>query len=293
MQIISCEKTENCTKKADVNFVDFSILGFKRSEDKKKLDIYYLFVSEIKEFHLIRESFLLNENNIDDEMAYLNHPIHDTINIDKYTLFKKDSIRKIMEKCNAINSYYCEFEAINIINRDVVICEGIQFTLNNIQQITNFIIPLHIYMRIQIIKNSIIFKIPIDASIDNNSLYDNIKIIDVSEIKYLGSEFYNGEGFINYYSLKQKNNSIGICLPVVNNKKIIFKKNITLKQFNSLYKETFQVNRRNMIILDWAKDKSQIKLLCLIYRTNNNPIKYYLLKGEIQDSIILNPYLCI
>src|SRR5574344_1281424 len=153
MQIISCSIDEKCNKKGEVCFTDFSIMGFKRSRDKKKIDIYYLFADQTREFHIVKESFLLDQNNLDNEMAYLNHPIHETIDMDKYPEFKKEAVRKTMEKCNASNSYYCEFSTEEILNNDIAVCLGIQYALNNIQQITRFVIPMNIYMKIQIIKN--------------------------------------------------------------------------------------------------------------------------------------------
>lgn len=293
MQIISCEIKENYVNKGEVCFIDFSILGFKRSNDKKKIDMYYLFKNQEKEFFVVKESFLLNQDNLDDEMAYLNHPIHKLIDIAKYDEMRKEAIRKTMERCNATNSYYSEFAAEEIINTDVVICKGIQFTLNNIQQVTRFVIPINIYMKIQIIKNSFIFKLPINVSIDSNPLYDNIKFHDIDKITYIGSESFNGKGFVNYYSLRDDKESTGIFLPVSGDK-VLFAKNMELKKFTSMYSKYFQIDLRNILILDWIVKNKKKQIICILKAGEvfNDPINYYLLNEEIKESIILNPYKC-
>lgn len=292
MQIISCEINEKCKKNGEVCFIDFSILGFKRSNDKKKIDVYYLFTDQERDFFIIKESFLLDQNNLDNEMAFLNHPIHETIDMNKYSQFKKDAIKKTMEKCNATNSFYCEFSTEEIINNDIVICTGIQFTLNNIQQVTRFAIPMNIYMKIQIIKNSLIFKLPIDVSIDKNPIYDKIKFHDIKILNYMGSCTINGKGFVNFYSLREENNTTGVFLPVAGDK-VLFSKNMDTKKFNSLYKNCFQIDLRNILILDWIVNNEKKQIICIFKKTDiKDDVHFYLLNGNIKESIILNPYKC-
>ena len=295
MQCISCKLEENHMKLADETFVDFSIIGFKRSNKNSVLDFYYLFLNDKKEFFVMKNSFLIDRDKIDDEMAYLNHPIHELIDMNKFDQFRLDSVNKIMNKCNSRNSFYSDFEAVEILNDSVVVCYGFQNDINNKQQIKRLIIPAKIYMKIQIIKNSVIFKLPINPSIDKDIL--DVQIINNVDITYLGSDAGFDKGFINYYSLKDSENNIyGIYLPVVDKdcKSLIIKKNFNLKQFLALYHNYSQIDMRNILILDWIKDNEKSQVLS-IYRNDkeNNKLVFYILNESIEESIILHPYSCL
>ena len=159
MQCISCKLEENHMKLADETFVDFSIIGFKRSNKNSVLDFYYLFLNDKKEFFVMKNSFLIDRDKIDDEMAYLNHPIHETININKYDQYRSWTVNKIMSNCNSGNSFYSDFVAEEIVNNEIAICNAIQYNLSKKQQLKQFVIPIKIYMKLQIIKNSVLFKL--------------------------------------------------------------------------------------------------------------------------------------
>lgn len=292
MQSISCKIEENYINTGKVTFVDFSIIGFKTSKDNKILDFYYLFNDDEKEFYIIKNSFLMDKNKIDDEMAYLNHPIHETININKYDQYRSWTVSKIMSNCNSGNSFYSEFIAEEIINNEIVICNAVQYNLSQKQQLKQFVIPIKIYMKLQIIKNSVLFKLPINPSIDRD-IFKNIKIKKVNSVDYIGSEFYNNKGFINYYSLKNSDDTItGIFLTVNDTNKKLFKKNISLKQFSSLYKDYFQLDMRNLLILDWIDKDSNKKQFVTLYKSNieNNTLIFYITNDSMVESIISNPY---
>lgn len=292
----STEK-EKIKKERDLEFSSFSILGFQigKTSDNTVADFYFLFFDKDKDPYIIRHSYLLKKERMDDEMAYFNHPIHQIINMKKYTGAFKEKIDKIFEEFSHNNSYYSDFKPISITDEKATF-ELVNITIDTITHYRTGSMSIGDYLKIQTIVNNITFHRPINTSIDRDISYYNCEIVKDQEVNYIGSQcldMKNGE-FFAFFSLSNPNSikKIGVAVPVITTKDNILVKdtnNLDVPTFGTMYKENYMVDASKLLLLPVPTDDGfeyKVAINLLLAKAKR---KLIITDESILDSKLFNP----
>ena len=281
---ISLEK--DSINKGTVYITDFTILGFKIND--KFIDFFYLMQDDKSVEYLIKESFIMSDEDEKIDKLFLNTPAHKYLNINNMDEDNKKIISDMINNVSADNSYYCSFSNVSILDRyEYVNCICTQ-TNENKQYNISLKLPFCIYLKIQIFKNNMLHKIIMNANLDNDDRFNNIEIHKNAGLNYIGCEV-NNNVIVEFFSLNiekiNNNNKIGLfsCIPMIKNDKIIKSKFITKEQFGVLYKDPLPVDMSKILLLDWDNGSKKIGLFYIIkgvptlYLLNDNPLECPLL----------------
>lgn len=282
-------------EESDIDFIDFSILGFKiggRSEKNLIANLYFLLFNKDKDPYILRHSYLLNRP--DDDMAYFNHPIHQIINMKKYTGAIKEKVDKLFEEFSHTNSYYTDFKPVSINDKEASF-EIVNITINEVTNIRKATISFGNYLKIQNIINSITFHRPINTSIEKDDSYYNCEIVKDQEVNFLGSQCLNAENgeFFAFFSLNNPDSikRIGVAVPVItttDNIQIETTK-MDMASFGTMYKENYMIDASKLLILpEIINDKIEYKVAINILQAKAKR-KLIITDESILDSKLFNP----
>ena len=296
MMIVNPKAEGKVNNEADINFVDFTLLGFQigRAADNITANLYFLFFNESKDVFIIRHSYLLNKETIDDEMAYFNHPIHTILNMKKFTGAVKDKVDKIFEEFSHTNSYYSDFKPVSMKDNDVSI-EIVNITVDKITHIRKAHISMGDYLKLQTISNSIMFHRPINSSLERDVSYKNCEILEDMEVNYIGGQSVNVERceFFAFFSITHPNSikRIGVAVPVVTTKEniLVADTKLDVATFGTMYKENYMVDASKLLVLPIiVNDNIEYRVAINILRSKSTR-KIIITNETITNSKLFNP----
>ena len=277
-------------------FIDKMVfLGFKLSDRNTILDLYFILNNTIEsERFMVKTSFMLDKENIDKEMAYLNHPLQSLLYIDRMVPAQRKNIQSlILNEINANNSYYCDFRPIDIIN-DLYIFNMIQTSLDGKQRVKQLSINFKDYFRIETIRNKLIFKLPLNPSIDHDPTFFNINTFKDVKITLLGINKVD-VNFVTFLKLvMEKHRPVGLLLPVqgIVGKQPIPRNEYDTNKFVEFYPDNFMVNidRFNIVYIKDKEGNITNRMSILRKYMDNKRVDLYILDEDPLNDILLNPY---
>lgn len=291
--VVNLRKNEACLKQSDLEFADFSILGFQINKiDTPIANLYFLFFTEDKDHFIIKNSFLLNR--IDDDMAYFNHPIHTILNMRLFEGVVKEKVDKLFEEFSHTNSYYSDFKPVEISDNKVVI-ELVQINIKGLTNTRKATIKMGDYLKLQNISNSITFHRPINSSIDRDNSYYDCEITKDLEVSYMGSQCMNADNgeFFAFFSLSRNDSikKIGVAVPVVTTKKniLVNTKKMDITSFGTLYKENYMVDASKLLMIPLIEDDKIVYKIAINLLVAKSKRKIFLTNETITDSKLFNP----
>ena len=288
-----------------INVDDFFIVGYKLSSDKDSIDFYYI-VTDKDDKYLLKQSYLIDKENRATDMAYFNHPLHMNLFIDRYGSdgFEdmRASVTKLIEEFDHTNSYYCDFKAVNKIG-NYTMCNCIKKEVSGDVYIKRIILPDGIYYKEEAIKNCIVFKTPINPSIDTDKSYDDMKIYNDISIKFFGYQVVDdetaGKNILAFYSMNLDSplvdniTHVGVGVPVIALQKGIFSSHTTtIENFVDLYHINFVANVSNYMIVQ-VLEEDEIAYKFALCKLLGNKRYLFITNESPDDSILFNPYKCI
>lgn len=272
-----------------IGVTDFAFLGFKINEERDDiLDTFFIFSNNKNDdLNLIKCSYILKGA---DDKHFLNSPLHSTFNL---SLDVNKTILDEIKKQNNALEYYSAFDVDKIEDSSSMIHILASHTENEEQSYIKLILPLSIFIRIQIIKNRFIYNIPLTPGLDSNPAFDEIHFNDYCNIRYYGADYESFENLIAaFYVLRcDLNKEIGLIsnVPLLQSK-IITSKSIHIDKFRALYPNSMIINMIKIIITDWLdKNGNQCKKVC-IYSIGDKSVSLYMISGDAKDCILMKPY---
>ena len=295
---VTIEKPESAKKLADLVITDLSILGMQLSHDERYLNfIFMLRTKEEKSFSLVKMIFLIGEDK-DVDISYIMMPVHNTINIHKFPPEMMIRIRNIFTECNASNSFCCDFTPISM-NKESATCIALQSS-NGVSSYRNMIIPLSTYYLVNSLKTCILAKFPIDAVMDQDLNYKNMKFKIISKITFIGSasaKDKNDKGLLAHYIFTCSDGSVaGGNIPVSKvPEKIELKPIDDYNKFISFHKDQNNILRfRDYTFLSWEFD-GELKnkgVMSFLIKNQNEYTAYIIDSNDIKNNL-MTPYIDI
>ena len=269
----------------DIKISDFAVIGFKIIDDKKSCLLFYL-SDDSDNVYMIQNTFEINDN----DKVFFNNPINNLMNIDKLSDRDKEGFDKIINDMADNKCYYSSFKVSEIKdNAKTIVCLA-SHTSDNQQHKINFEIPFSIFVRLQILKNRMIFNIPMDVYIDQNEKFNGIKFHRGCTVDYFGCDPGQASVLALYVLKDAIQKKIGIASPVPALKRIITTKIVPKEKFTKLFPDTFLVNMTKIIIMDWLdNDNNPCKMLC-VYIIDNDQVSIYMINGNPSDNVLMKPY---
>lgn len=291
--IINPSRNEVCKLQKEVNFIDFSIIGFQINKVGSLVaNLYFLFFDENRDYYVIKNSYLLNRP--DDDMAYFNHPIHTILNMRKFTGPVKDKVDKLFSEFNNTNSFYSDFRPVEFEENGVVV-DLVQINIGGFTNIKKAHLRMGDFLKIQNITNSITFHRPINSSIDRDKSYYDCEIIKDLEVNYVGSQCMNSEAgeFFAFFSLSKIDSikKVGVAVPVVTNKKniLVNTTKMDITSFGTLYKENYMVDASKLLMLPVIEDSKLIYKIAINILIAKAKRKLFVTNETITESKLFNP----
>jgi len=284
---------------APLNLNDMSVIGFEvRKEPGKEenyiSNLYFLFLDEDKEPYIIKHSFLLNRP--DDDIAYFNHPLHEQLNMDKMNDMFKEKIKRLFKEFSHTNSFYTDAKPIyyDFKNNKATI-KLININLADKSTVKEAHISYADFFKLTTIINDVIFRRPIPLGIDKDISYDNYRVIEIEDVKYLGADKIDesGQRFLAFYGLQYETvKRIGVAIPVITPTENIMTNINEMKvaAFNELYKDNFMCDLSKMMMMPVLDEIGALTYKLAINRLQPAGKRDILLtKDSPDDSALLNP----
>lgn len=289
----------SCVTTAPLNLNNMCFLGFEiRNEPNKKenylSNLYFLFMDEDKEPYLIKHSFLLN--NPDDDMAYFHHPLHKEINMDTMNDMFKDKLKILFKEFDHNNSFYSDFKPISYdYKNNTAVMRLVNVNIADKATVKEAHISFADFFKITTIINDVIFRRPIPMSIDKDTSYDNYRVLEIEDVKYLGADSIDetGRNFLAFYGLQYETvKRVGVVIPVATpNENIMTNMNkMKVSAFNTLYKDNFMCDLSKMMMFPVLDSIGILEYKLAINRLQPAGKRDILLtKDSPDDSPLLNP----
>lgn len=289
----------------DENFYyikDFSLVGFKISNPYCN---FYFLCNTNTDNILVRTSFLMNEREMD--LQYLNFPMHDIINIEKYKDIKAKSVAITFSKFDDSNSYYSTFDPDEFVDHNAI-CYGLRKSEKHEDIKTKFVVNMDTFIRISLLKSQVNLRIPMNIAIDSDAALNGIgsRIYELSGLKFIGSDTASNivrgmntpdssveaHGVFAFFSAHIGLKSKLIILPLQKLKDQIVISAIDGKKMIDLYKNnTMFIDMRFFGIMHWILKDNTKKDVVYLLDINGNELDMYIdTENEIEDSPIMDPY---
>lgn len=281
----------------EVEVKDFAILGYKRITEHTACLLYY-FSDKNDTVYMVQNSFLIGE----EDKEFLDNPINYFMDIDKLSNRDKETFDRIInemttsEKCYYTSFVPCKIKikAESITWKDGCISNSVTCKASSIidgkQHVIDFIIPINIFIRLQIMKNRMIFGIPANVFIDQDDKYNNIKLHEKCDIQYFGCDPSNKDFIIALYVLKTSDQRIGLAVPTPSFNEIVTTKTIKIDQFTKLFPNSYSINMTKIIMADWVDDYNKPCRRVCVYIVNEDSISVYMMDDDPKDSILMKPH---
>lgn len=283
---------QSCTD--EVAITNFSIFGYKKYKNNV-IEFIYLFQDDKDKIYLIKNPFFVEDE--EKEKKYFESPIHIQQNLNLDIAMNDNNLRKMINDNFARfkdNTYYTDFRSNDVLfDKEYISIYGCKDYGTSTESLINFKIPFNIYFKIASIMNNIMMKLPIYATIEEDTRWDNYNLYDRCKLNYLGACATNDNHLISYYSLNSNNNLIGFAQLNENIRGGIINKIMSNEQFISLFGKDgfFLSDPTKTIILDWkVKDEIKSRVAVVKPTKNNKRMNIYVIDQELTDSSILNPY---
>lgn len=277
-------------------FIDKMIfLGFKLSNKNNVLDLYFVLSNTTdSERFMVKNSFILDKENKETEMAYINHPLQSLLFIDRMPPGQRKSIQSLIsEEVNASNSYYCDFKPVNIIN-DLYIFNMVQTSLDGKQRVKQLAMNFKDYFRIETIRNKLIFKLPLNPSIDHDPTFFNINSFKDVKITLLGINKVDVNFAMFLKLVFEKHRPVGLLLPVqgIVGRQPIPRNEYDKNKFVEFYPDNFMANldRFNIVYIKDKEGNITNRMSILRKYMDNKRVDLYILDDDQLNDILLNPY---
>lgn len=290
-QLINIEYDEKKSKIFPVRDIkDFSLLGFIINDGNKSISLYYLLFDSEGDSFLVKQAYLLNDYQ--EDIKYFNHPLFSTLNIMKLPDIAKEDFKKIISKFDHTNSFYSTFKPYDIID-DNYYCDLCSYNTDEDTRVYKVSLPRDIFMKLELIRNKIIFKLPFNPSIERDN-WKHKQIIKNVKVEYLGSDIAKDDNkfTLTFFKLSYQDNHtnnlpIGICYPVGNQKDKIITKTMKTLDFVSLYKFNHIISMDNLLLVSVKEDD---KIVIKVAIVMDNLGIYIITDQDPIDSFLFNPY---
>lgn len=277
---------EDAIYDGEIKVKDFAILGFK-SIIKDITGLLYYFSDENDVVYMVQNSFSVN----DEDKLFLEAPINHLLNIDKMPDRDKETFNTIVNDMAANNCYYTSFDVIKLGDKLATATCRCTHTINDEHHYVDLILPMSIFIRVQIMKNRMIFDIPMNAFLDQDEKFNELRLHRGCDVEYFGCDASGKEVIIALYVLEDGvGRKIGLASAVPSPKKIITTKIVEKEKFSKLYPNSYIINMTKIIIIDWLDDNDNpCKKIC-VYIVNDNNVSVYMMNGKPADNILMKPY---
>ena len=269
-----------------INVKDFAILGFKKIDDKMTGLLYY-FSDQDDKVYLIQNTFLTDEK----DSVFLDAPINHLMNIDKLSDRDRESFDDIVNTMASNDCYYTSFKVENISDKADKITCSCTHTLDGKHHVIDLVLPFSIFVRAQIMKNRMIFNIPMNVFLDQDEKFGNIHFHRGCTINYFGCDVSGSAMLVALYILTDAiGKKIGLASGVPSPKKIVTTKIIKKETFAKLYPYSYVINMTKIIIMDWKDDDGNYCKRVCVYIVEEDKVSLYMMIGEPGDNILMKPY---
>lgn len=279
---------------APISLMNMSVLGFNITNNPSKKEelfanLFFMFVnSTTKEPYIIKHSFLLND--VDDDMAFFQHPLHNPWNMERMDKNTKEVITKLFENFSHNNSFYTDMKPIRMTN-DTVTLVAANINVADHAIVKEIEIPFSDFYRIQVIINDIIFKRRLHINIDSDISYNNYSIRDIAYINYLGADIvHDPDTYMAFFALHSVNIT-GVAIPVIVDKDNIMVNinKVTIATFNSLYKDNFMCDMSKIIMWPVVTEEGISYRIAINRLLPAGKRSLMITKDSVEDSPLLNP----
>lgn len=288
--IVDIKVLDDAIDDGELKVKEFAFVGFNIthipinaldiSEGNNGVEFYFYLSDFIDNTYLFKTCFIFNENT-DTDLAFLNNSIHDTINLNKLSKNNPEGLSKLLIDIAEDRQYFCTFNAVSGTSESDLKCiathnkDGKQHKLAIQMSYTN-------YFRINIIKNQMIYNIPLNIFIDQDTAFDKLVLHNNCEVKYLGCDTSYSTQVLAFYSLC----NIGLINPIKSLNRIVASNILEKEKFITLYKSTSIINMTKIFFVDWVDGKKRI---CIYFR-NNDSVDVYMLSDDIKECSLMRPY---
>ncbi len=271
-------------------FVGFNIVN-ERTKDINGVEFYFYLEEAEEKVYMIKTMFAFEQESQETDLIFLNSPLHNSINLNKIASENPEKITEILLDIAEDRQYYCSFKAIEVSDDDKVTCTAVHTDEDGKQHKVNFIMPFTTFCRVQMIKNQMLYNIPINVFIDQDDAFDNIKFHKNCDLKYMGCDTSYKTQVLAFYSMKDDNDvSLGLISPVHALYKIVVSNILEKEKFSELYKDkSAVVNMTKIFIMDWIDEGNSVKKVCVYFR-DKKEVNVYMINGNAKDCILMKPY---
>ena len=276
-----------------------SVLGFNitNNPDKKEdlfANLYFLFInSNTDEPTIVKHSFLLNDP--DNDMAYFNHPFHNSWNMERFDENTQSIVTKLFENFGHTNSFYTDAKPISMNDKEVIITIA-SVNLSDKAVVKKCHISFGDFYKMTVIINDIIFKRRLSITIDKDISYNNYKIKYITNIIYLGADLVskneNTTSYFAFYSLQDSDaNKVGLAVPVLTEKNnIMLKTNkVKMSTFDSMYKDHFACDLSKILMWPTVTENGIEYKIAINRLLPAGRRALMITQDDVENSPILNP----
>lgn len=263
-------------------------LGFVLN--KYTVSHYFLFFIDKDESRtnsniLVKISFRLNRNNLQDEIDYVKNNVMRTWDISRYSKSRLEFVETCFNSCKAQDSFYTEFIPTSLIsNEEVITIELIQrFPDRNTIKVL-LAMPVLEYLKISIIMSQFTMKLPINPTIFDLDIYKDFSIEYVDHIKPLGCYEYSKDKIVLLLDIGNDKNHIGVMVPTIYNG--TYKKYDKVR-FSMNYKNYITFIPNNGIYTKWIYNNEIKDVLIILYK-DKEKIIFFIIK-DFLDSYLIKP----
>lgn len=267
-------------------FVGFNIVNTASFDGVE----FYFYLSDDNETntYLIKNSFAFSEETMETDLAFLNSPLHDTINLNKLARDDGERLSELLLDIADDKQYYSSFKATSIDDGNII-CDAVHRDNEGKQHKISITIPFNIYSMIHILKNQMIYNIPINIFIDQDQSFEHVVLHDECTLKYIGCDTSYSSQVLAFYSLKDNYNTIGLISPIQSLDRMVLSNILTKEQFTELYKTYALINMTKIFFIDWIEDDNPIKKICIYFR-DDDCVNIYMIPDKVNECTLMKPY---
>jgi len=277
-------------KVKDFAFVGFNILD-ERNDSLDGVEFFFYLSDDKDDTYLIKNSFIFGDNR-DMDLEFLNSPIHDTINLNKQAKSNEERLSELLLDIADDKQYYSSFKAISVgKDCDDIKCIGVHTDKDSKQHKIEFSLPFNVYCRIHILKNQMLYNIPINVFIDQDPAYSKVNLHQNCNLSYIGCDTSYSTQILTFYSLSDiLGRKMGLISPIkALNDRILTSNILDKEKFVTMYQNKMAiVNMTKIFIVDWVDGKEFVKRVC-VYLREENKVDIFML-GNAEDCILMKPY---
>lgn len=282
----------------EIEVKDFAVIGFKRTAENL-VDLLYYLSDKDDVVYIVQNSFIIG----DEDNKFLDNPINYFMDVDKLSGRDPETFNKIInDMATSGKSYISSFTVSKITDKPesatsksgsipkMITCKAI-YMLEGEQHVMDFIIPLSIFVRIQIMKSRMIFNIPMNAYLDQDEKYNNLKFYRGCTVDYFGCDASNKDFIVALYVLKDAiGKKTGLAIPTPSSDEIVTTKTVEVEKFTKLFSNSYPINMTKIIMMDWLDENDKPCNRICVYIVNEDSISVYMTVGEPKNNILMKPH---